>query len=205
MKVAYKHLINFIPSKPSIENISEKLYCSSLLSFITSQSTQILENAIITHNPALIAFHDLKAVDLLVSLLHSEYQNVVQSTDIDTVMKEEACRNCRIQSHSGKLDGSTRALLFSILNCLTIVFHHQETNPRSTNAPVTPADVLRTPEMTKVLAGIMENVFFWGGVLGALATTLLSDIMNSDPKVVHYVYESSLADTFFRYVFLVYL
>lgn len=159
-------------------------YCSSLLKFITAQAIQILEGAIITHNPALLAFHDLKAVDLLVTLLHSEFKNTCKSSEIGDV----------------QATGSTRVLLFSILNCLTVVFHHQETNPRSTNPPLTPGEVLRRPEMTEVLMGIMKHVHSYGGVLGALATTILSDIMNSDPKIVHYVYECGLADTFFRMI-----
>jgi hypothetical protein len=176
-----------VDDKKSVPFYGENLYCSSLLRFITAQSIQILEGAIITHNPALLAFHDLKAVDLLVTLLHSEFQKTFEQSGSDLV-------------HATAIEGSTRVLLFSILNCLTVVFHHQETNPRSSNAPLTPADVLRRPEMTKVLMGIMKNVHSYGGVLGALATTILSDIMNSDPKIVHYVYECGLADTFFRMI-----
>lgn len=172
---------NLVPFK------GENKYCSSVLKFITAQAIQILEGAIITHNPALVAFHDLKAVDLLVNLLYSEFQKTFDPSNIE-------------MTHPTAIEGSTRVMLFSILNCLTVVFHHQETNPRSLNSQVPPADVLRRPEMTKVLMGIMKNVHSYGGVLGALATTVLSDIMNSDPKVVHYVYECGLADTFFQMI-----
>ena len=185
---------NDSPFEP--KDTPEQKYCSSLLKFITSQSIQILEVAIITHNPALMAFHDLKTVDLLVTLLHSEFEGTKEETVSSEIMHvEEDCEDIQI-----KLNGSTRVLLFSILNCLTIVFHHQETNPRSNNAPMSAANVLNRPDLTQVLMTIMNHVHAYGGVLGAVATTLLSDIMNSDPKVVHYVYESGLADAFFRMI-----
>jgi len=177
-------------------NVSQKKYCTNLLRFITAQAIQILEGAIVTHSPALAAFHDLKAVDLLIKLLHSEFQKSLPCHEGDVVMQDLEDSGDKI--YSSGLEGSTRVLLFSILNCLTIVLHHQESNPRSTNAPITPSEVLRKPEMTSVLNGIILHVHSYGGVLCALATTLISDIMNSDPKIVHYVYECGLADTIFR-------
>ena len=36
----------------------------------------------------------------------------------------------------------------------------------------------------------------YGGVLVALVATFLSDVMNSDPQVVHYVHKSGLAKSF---------
>jgi hypothetical protein len=167
----------------------KKIYLSGLLKFVLSQSIQVLEGAIVTHNPALVAFHDLNGVDLLVTLLHSQFNDTI----LENVSVDENNRKTRI-----KLDGSTRVVLFSILNCLTIVFHHQETDLRSNNAPMSPADVLRRPDMTMVLKFIISNIHAYGGVLGALAITLLSDVMNSDPRVVHYVYDCGLADTFYK-------
>ena len=41
-------------------------YSESLLKFITAQVIQILEGAIMTHNGALTAFHELKGVDVLI-------------------------------------------------------------------------------------------------------------------------------------------
>lgn len=192
------HVVNNADDLPfELSDASERDYCSSLLKFITSLSMQILEVAIITHNPALMAFHDLKAVDLLVTLLHSEFEGtkVIDIVNDETMEDEAGVVDVVI-----KLDGSTRVLLFSILNCLTIVFHHQETNPRSNHSPMSAANVLRRSDMTEVLMTIMTYVHSYGGVLVAVATTLLSDIMNSDPKLVHYVYESGLADAFFKMI-----
>jgi len=166
-----------------------KNYFLGLLKYVLSQSIQVLEGAIITHNPALAAFHDLNGVDLLVTLLHSEFCD----TFVENSPVEGKSADVQI-----KLNGSTRVALFSILNCLTIVFHHQETDPRSNNAPMSPADVLRRPDVTMVVKSIISNIRAYGGVLGALATTLLSDVMNSDPRVVHYVYDSGLADVIFQ-------
>ena len=43
----------------------------------------------------------------------------------------------------------------------------------------------------------MDNVDSYGGVLAALVATFLSDVMNSDPQVVHHVHTSGLAKSFF--------
>ncbi len=54
--------------------------------------------------------------------------------------------------------------------------------------------------LTSVLNGIMKHIYTYGCVLSALATTLLSGIMNSDPKIVYDVYNSGLAATIFRMI-----
>ena len=47
----------------------EESYLVTLLQFISSQAIQILEGAIVTHNSALLAFHELKGVDILIQQL----------------------------------------------------------------------------------------------------------------------------------------
>ena len=47
----------------------EESYLVTLLQFISSQAIQILEGAIVTHNIALLAFHELKGVDILIQQL----------------------------------------------------------------------------------------------------------------------------------------
>jgi len=59
------------------------------------------------------------------------------------------------------------------------------------------AALLRKPELQNVLLEIMDNVDSYGGVLAALVATFLSDVMNSDPQVVHHVHTSGLAKSFF--------
>jgi uncharacterized membrane protein len=46
----------------------------------------------------------------------------------------------------------------------------------------------------------MDNVDSYGGVLAALVATFLSDVMNSDPQVVHHVHKSGLATSFLSLV-----
>lgn len=55
---------------------------------------------------------------------------------------------------------------------------------------------MRKPELQNVLLEVMDNVDSYGGVLAALVATFLSDVMNSDPQVVHHVHTSGLAKSF---------
>jgi len=166
------------------------LHPRNMLRFITSLSIQVLEGAIVIHNPALLAFHELKTVDLLTALLYAEFLSTLP-------MNGENDDNNRLPEQYFRLQASQRVMLYSILNCLTIVLHHQETNSRSSSPNVSATEVLKKPEMTEVMKKILRYVNTYGGVIGALAITLLTDIMNSDPKSVHFVFESGLADSFF--------
>lgn len=81
---------------------------------------------------------------------------------------------------------------------LTNSFPHQH-DANSGNIPASPqngAALLRQPELQNVLIEIMDNVDLYGGVLAALVATFLSDVMNSDPQVVHHVHSSGLAKSF---------
>ena len=59
---------------------SEESYSDSLMKFISAQAIQILEGAIVTHNNALSAFHELKGVDILVQRLNVEVEKVKRHT-----------------------------------------------------------------------------------------------------------------------------
>lgn len=165
------------------------LHPRNMLRFITSLSIQVLEGAIVIHNPALLAFHELKTVDLLTALLYAEF--------LSTLPVNGENDSNRLVEQCFRLQASQRVMLYSILNCLTIVLHHQESNSRSSSPNVSATEVLKKPEMTEVMKKLLRNVNIYGGVLGALAITLLTDIMNSDPKIVYFVFESGLADSFF--------
>lgn len=174
---------------------SEESYSDSLLKFITAQSIQILEGAIVTHTNALSAFHELKGVDVLVQRLSSEVENIRKNSsqgDNDAVMEG-------VQGTKGekpRLQGAQRVLLFSAVNCLTVVFHSQDA-PAGANAAAPPGGaLLRKPELMAVVLDIIDNVQSYGGVMAALVATLLADIMNSDPQSVHYVHSSGLAKSF---------
>ncbi|KAL7543885.1 hypothetical protein ACHAXR_013277 [Thalassiosira sp. AJA248-18] len=218
-----------------INNGNEESYSDCLLKFISAQAIQILEGAIVTHNSALSAFHELKGVDVLVQRLNVEVEKVRgeklgldAATDGDVV---DGGDNAGQQQDDGSamvvadphtpaptttsaslattttpphnnntrtLRASRRVLLFSAVNCLTVVFHQHESGNTTPNNPNTPSGgaQLRKPELKHVLLEIMDNVDAYGGVLAALVATFLSDVMNSDPQVVHYVHESGLAKSF---------
>ena len=94
------------------------------------------------------------------------------------------------------LQAARRVLLFSAVNCLTVVFHQHESGVNNPASAPSGGALLRKPELQKVLLEIMDNVNSYGGVLAALVATFLSDVMNSDPQVVHYVHKSGLAKSF---------
>ena len=195
----------------------EESYSETLLKFISAQAIQILEGAIVTHNSALSAFHELKGVDVLVQRLVVEVDRVkgvgLNKESDETEEKKKAStqqdvaamlldsltgttpKPAKLQRH---LRASRRVLLFSAVNCLTVVFHQHESGATAAQNPNAPSggSQIRKPELNSVLLEILENIDAYGGVLAALVSTFLSDVMNSDPQVVHYVHSSGLADSF---------
>ena len=198
-------------------------YSESLLKFITAQVIQILEGAIVTHNGALTAFHELKGVDVLIRRLNVEVELVKgqklsdsiiggedgkgTNDDEDEEMDEDLKAALAMSMESDdqedasppcpNLQAARRVLLFSAVNCLTVVFHQHHDGASAAN-PNTPSGgaQLRRPELNNVLHEILDNVSSYGGVLAALVATFLSDVMNSDPQVVHFVHKSGLAKSF---------
>lgn len=166
-------------------------YSDSLLKFISAQAIQILEGAIVTHNSALSAFHELKGVDILVQRLNVEVERVKRQAERESAPEPSSAPRRKLQA-------ARRVLLFSAVNCLTVVFHQHEsgaTPPGQGRAPSGGAQ-LRKPELHDVLLEIMDNTDSYGGVLSALVATFLNDVMNSDPQVVHHVHKSGLAKSF---------
>lgn len=162
-----------------------KNYLSALFKFIMAQSIQTLEAAISNNSQALAAFHELNGIEMLLKSLHAEIAWI------------ESAKTQSENSIHWNLQGSDRVLLNSSLNCLTIIFHLQETSSRSASFRLTPSAVLKKKEMTDILIEIMRNVSLYCGTLTSLVMTFLGDTMNADPRVVHYVYQSGLADAFF--------
>ena len=200
-------------------------YVDSLLKFVSAQAIQILEAAVVTHSSALIAFHELEGVELLVKRLNLEIEEIKQSGsdsdgDGDVEMKDAKSQEGSSSTNDGNnggdnnnnnnnnnntnnktrpLTASRRVILFSLTNCLTVIFHQQDS---SSSSAVTPSGAaqLRQPELTNVVIDVLSNISGYGGVLGSLVSTLLADVMNSDPQVVHYVHESGIAAAFFNMV-----
>ena len=196
-------------------------YVDSLLKFVSAQAIQILEAAVVTHSSALIAFHELEGVELLVKRLNLEIEQIKQAGsdsdgDGDVEMKDAKSQEESSSTNDGNnggdnsnnnnnnnktrpLTASRRVILFSLTNCLTVIFHQQDS---SSSSAVTPSGAaqLRKPELTNVVIDVLSNISGYGGVLGSLVSTLLADVMNSDPQVVHYVHESGIAAAFFNMV-----
>jgi E3 ubiquitin-protein ligase HUWE1 len=196
---------------PSSSSTVEVFRIKSLLRFITAQAIQILEGAIVTHNNALSAFHDLQGVEVLTTRLSKEIlgsrKEKQSSPEKDSEVVPMECDTPESHSRAemdvemsdargNRLQSSQRVLLFSIVTCLTVVFH-QESTSSSVTTPSGAAQ-LRKPELTEALIEIMENVQAYGGHLASLIATLMSDVMNSDPHVVRHVHETGLAKSFIK-------
>ena len=210
---------------------NEESYSDCLMKFISAQAIQILEGAIVTHNHALSAFHELKGVDILVQRLSVEVEKVRRLAGINQTPSSaaatatgkgggddsSAATNAENEGVSDMvlddspstttasaddkprtLQAARRVLLYSAVNCLTVVFHQHESGMIPTTTAATPSGgaLIRKPELNNVLLEIMDNVDSYGGVLAALVATFLSDVMNSDPQVVHFVHKSGLAKSF---------
>ena len=175
------------------------------LRFVVSQCIQILEGAIVTHNAALSSFHELRGIDVLIARLDIEIQETRRFSSSETESEsssrmdvEESTESMEVEQPTKQtrvLVSSRRVLLFSIVNCLTVVFH-QESTSASATAPFG-GNQLRKPELTASLVDIIQHINSYGGVLVALTASLLADVMNSDPHVVYHVHECGLATAFF--------
>jgi hypothetical protein len=188
------------------------LHAQSLLRFVTAQSVQIIEGAIVTHNNALSAFHDLQGVDILVSRLSTEIDGIrsasvhsvnstpetapMDSGEPDTFANDVEMADAESKTTRRSIHSSQRVLLFSIFNCLSVVFH-QESAATAATSPLGGVQ-LRKAALTDSVKEILDHVDSYGGVLAALIASVLSDVMNSDPQVVHHVHASGLAKSFLR-------
>jgi hypothetical protein len=140
------------------------------------------------------AFHELNGVDILVQRLSIEIERLKQ-------VKKPSCDGEDVQMDDADakpkrcLQAARRALLYSAANCLTVVFHQQEAHGANAAIPSAGAQ-LRKPELMDVLFEILDNSDAYGGVLVHLVASLMSDAMNSEPQVVHFVHKSGLAKSF---------
>lgn len=198
-----KTLERLLPDRESLCAL-ELRRVKALLLFVTAQAVQILEGAIVTHNNALTAFHDLQGVDVLTLRLSREMGFVETSnTDVDemdvdsSVLGDQDMEDVELQDRT-RIAPSHRVLLFSILTCLTVVFHQEN----STSVPTGPTGgaQLRKKYFSDAIIRMLEDVNSYGGHLASLIATLLSDVMNNDPHIVHYVHECGIAIAFLNMV-----
>jgi E3 ubiquitin-protein ligase HUWE1 len=190
---------------PDSSNCStqEILRVYSLLRFVLAQAVQILEGAIVTHGNALTAFHDLRGVEVLSGRLSGEI--VTTGPDMLSRGQQKSEREelehtqTFVSEFDTKIRSSQRGLLFSIITCLTVVFHQESTASTSATNPSGGAQI-RQEGLTRALIHVMEHVSSYGGHVASLTATLLSDVMNSDPHVVSYIHESGIAKSFLSMV-----
>lgn len=188
-------------NKSGLDNssVEENIRIKALLRFVTAQAIQIIEGTIVTQTNALKAFHELNGVEVLTSRLAKE----ILPASLDDTMKSPDTMDCDKQDETmakedEELKCSQRVLLYSIVTCLTVVFHQESTSSHSASLP-SGATQLRKPELTTALIYILQRIDKYGGHLISLIATLLADVMNSDPHVVRHVHESGLAKAFLGY------
>jgi hypothetical protein len=175
-------------------------YIRCMLIYICGLAIQTLDAAIVTQNQILSTIQELKGIEFLTSSLYTEVHDYGTQLhlkgDPDVVMEGEVIESD--SKHPFAL--ARKVLIFSILNCLSIIFHHQENSSRSStsSAVLSGSAQLQTKHMTESFIIIMDNVQSFGGVIASSISTLLSDIMNNDPLVVHHVHSSGLADSFVK-------
>lgn len=195
---------NTLPDSSSYPR-DEIIRVESLLRFVTAQAIQILEGAIVTHNNALSAFHDLQGIEVLTRRLHEEISNSQRlsssvACDNNVGEKEDVIpMDCEDGDNSTQLRmvSSQRVLVFSILTALTVVVH-AESASSSTSPPS--GGLLRNQTFMQSLMAIFNNIHSFGGHLGSLASSLISDILNNDPTSCHPVHQSGLARVFLDFV-----
>jgi E3 ubiquitin-protein ligase HUWE1 len=196
----------FVSKMISQKSLSETegLHIRSKLRFIAAQAVHILDGAIESHANALSAFHNLRGVQILTTCLSNEIMIVRKAREkVDTQTDAMVLDNSQIDTMDidsdsvlpeDELWASQRALLFGLVTCLTVVFHQESTS--STITTPSGSSELKKPQLTEAVKEILVHVELYGGHLASLIATLLSDVMNSDPHVVHYVHESGLAESF---------
>jgi hypothetical protein len=186
------------------KNLNHTPYIESTLKFIVAQAIQVLEVAVAMHSNALAVFYELNGVELLVRRITAEVDNAGQFSvdskhdkehDTDAEMNDvSSICNTSPKLSCRKLKASKRSLLFSLFNCLTVVFHQQEHTPASNSSRSAGSHHLKDMAFVRSIMDIVQNVDCYGGVLAALTCTLVSDIINADPPVMHFVISSGIAD-----------
>lgn len=172
-------------------------YVESSLTFIVAQVVQILEVAVAINANALAVFYDSKGVELLVKRISLEVHKI-RNLDMNEVGVEMSDTTKTNEQHGliirSKLKASKRSLLFSLVNCRTVVFHQQDHMSSSKPSRPTGFRHLQNVAFSESILDIFQNVDSYGGILAALTCTLVSDIVNADPPVIHFLINAGLAD-----------
>ena len=162
-------------------------YIRSLRKSVVSQAVQILDTAIVTHGSAFSALNELDGSNILLQRLDKEVQHIVSNS---------TGQNTR------QVDASVRVLLYNLLNCLTVIFHQSDNTSQANTTTNTTVGgtLLRSEKLTSASLEFLRHPVEYGGLLLALTGTMLADVMNSDPTVVHHIHSSGIAQAYFELI-----
>ncbi|CAM9533904.1 unnamed protein product, partial [Chrysoparadoxa australica] len=191
--------------------------------FVVSLAVQVVETCVANNSSAQSAFRELNAAEVLVTAFYEQVAQLLVKKP-----KEVEARASDAAAAAGKGKGkakegigegdaseaaaaaagaaaaaegdnkvlppspSQKSLLYSLLNGLSVAFHSQGM------AHTMGSTHLRRPPLTLAIVDVFNNVGAFGGVLVALAATLMSELINSDPTCVRYVHSSGIAAAYMR-------
>lgn len=173
----------------------------ALFRFVAAQAVQIIEGTIVSNNNALASFHDLLGVEILTTRLSREMTAIRNSRPtnepVNDISDDVEMDDGEVLPSQPIIFSSQRVLLFGVVTCLNVVFHHESAS--STPSP-SGGTHLKKKELTDAVIDILNNVVSFGGHLASLISTLLSEIMNSEALIVYYVHQSGIADAFLKMI-----
>jgi E3 ubiquitin-protein ligase HUWE1 len=171
---------------------------SCMLRYVISQAVQLLEGAFVTHGNALLTFHELSGLDVVMKVLSRE----IEFTGVPIISYVDPDGNSEmvLVENSVRIRSSQQVLLFTLLTCLNVVFQPESTSAAMSGTTLPGGAEIRKPVLKKALIAILDNVEVFGGNLVALVSAMLTEILNSDPHCVNHVHKSGLADAFINMI-----
>jgi len=171
-----------------VQNGNDTQRVRSWLCYIASQVVQILEAVFVTESSALTSFQELGGTEVLIKRIEDEIECALglatKDSDGDAVMGLPP----------RAIPNSTRVVLFALLTCLAVTFHQDSSS--SSAGIVSGETYLRKPSLTKSIVSLLENANLFGGQIISLVANILTEVLNSDPTVVHHTHESGIGKTF---------
>jgi E3 ubiquitin-protein ligase HUWE1 len=200
------------------------------LRYLISLVMSVVEAAVVHHNSALNSFRELGAADILIEAFVYEMQRLIGQGAADAAAamavdgvdeKGKGKVKSRVpppnvgsvgemgdvgveeegrppsQPPTTLLEApspSQRVLLQTLLNGMSMAFHSQGM------ALTEGSRYLRSGDLTRAIICVFDNIHAFGGWLAAVASSLVSDVMNSDPMSVGFVHSSGIARAFLQAV-----
>ncbi|GAX13555.1 E3 ubiquitin-protein ligase HUWE1 [Fistulifera solaris] len=165
-----------------------------MLRYVISQAVQLLEGAFVTHGNALLTFHELSGLDVVMKVLSREIE-FIGVPIISYVDPDGNAEMVQVETPI-RIRYSQQVLLFTLLTCLNVVFQPESTSAAMSGTTLPGGAEIRKPALKKALIAILDNVDVFGGNLVALVSAMLTEVLNSDPHCVNHVHKSGLADAY---------